>query len=157
MPPSLFLDPAGIDLERTVFDGEAIRQVNPQRHEMEMLDRIVYYDPAAGLIVGVKEVRPDGFWVRGHFPGRPVFPGVLMIEAAAQLAAFYINKVQDKPRVIGFAAVDDVRFRRQLVPGDKFVVVGRQRVLREKLGCLETQGLVNGNLAFSATITGMAI
>ena len=71
-------------------DREAIRQVNPQRFEMEQLTAIVYVDPVNHVIVGYKDVRHDEFWVRGHMPDYPLLPGVLMCEAAAQLCSYYI-------------------------------------------------------------------
>ena len=86
MPPELHFDLAKIDFSNVVADLDAIRKVNPQRFEMEQLDAIVMVDFAQKLIVGYKDVRFDEFWVRGHMPGYPLMPGVLMCEAAAQLA-----------------------------------------------------------------------
>src|SRR5262249_51826053 len=91
MPPPLHLDPTQIDLEHVVADQEAIRKVNPQRFEMEMLTAIVLFDPEQNLIAGYKDVRADEFWVRGHMPDYPLMPGVLMCEAAAQLCAYYVG------------------------------------------------------------------
>ena len=84
MPPTSLFDMTGIDLDRVLYDREAIRACNPQRGDMEMLDAIVHAKPESGQIIGYKDIRPDEFWVQGHIPGRPLFPGVLMIEAAAQ-------------------------------------------------------------------------
>ena len=86
MPPQFVFDIAGIDLSKVVYDQEAIRAANPQRGEMEMLNSIVYAEPSLGRIVGYKDVRADEFWVPGHIPGRPLLPGVLMLEAAQCLA-----------------------------------------------------------------------
>ena len=80
MPSRLFIDLSTIDLDRVIYDVEAIEQVNLQRYEMRHLDGIVHLDPEAGYVVGFKDVTDDEFWVRGHIPGRPLFPGVLMIE-----------------------------------------------------------------------------
>src|SRR3712207_1639761 len=89
MPPPLILDPAQLDLNSVLADREAIRQVNLQRYEMEQLDAICLLDPERHLIAGYKDVRAEEFWVRGHFPDYPLLPGVLICEAAAQLACYY--------------------------------------------------------------------
>ena len=89
MPPELHLDLSKLDCGRVVADQEAIRQINPQRHEMEQLTAIVHVNREQHLIAGYKDVRPDEFWVKGHMPDYPLLPGVLMCEAAAQLCSYY--------------------------------------------------------------------
>src|SRR5215472_4710000 len=113
MPPELHFDPLKLDLNNVVADKEAIRAVNPQRYEMEQLSAIVHVDTEQGIIAGYKDVRPDEFWVRGHMPGDPLLPGVLMCEAAAQLASFYIVKYSGIlfGNFIAFGGLEDVRFR----------------------------------------------
>ena len=86
MPPKLLVDLTQIDLDQVTISIEEIREVNAQRYEMEQLLGIITHRPDEGYVVGFKDVRDDEFWVRGHIPGRPLLPGVLMIEAAAQLA-----------------------------------------------------------------------
>ena len=75
----------------------SVRAVNPHRFEMEMLSAVVLLDPARKLVVGYKDLTAQDFWVRGHMPGYPLFPGVLMCEAAAQLCCYYTTsqKVTD--------------------------------------------------------------
>src|ERR1051326_3531250 len=114
MPPQFLFDISGIDLSRVLFDQEQIRQANPQRGDMEMLNGVVYAAPDAGRIIGYKDVREDEFWVAGHIPGRPLLPGVLMIEAAAQLASFYTRLYDGWKGFIGFGGVDDCKFRQQV-------------------------------------------
>src|SRR5579862_8779486 len=92
MPPTLLYDISAIDLNRVLYDKQAILEVNPQRGDMVHLDAIVHADPSEGRVIGYKDVRPDEFWVPVHIPGRPLLPGVLMIESAAQLASFYTSK-----------------------------------------------------------------
>jgi len=136
----------GIDLDRVLYDREAIRACNPQRGDMEMLDAIVHAKPESGQIIGYKDIRPDEFWVQGHIPGRPLFPGVLMIEAAAQVASFYTKKFLNLEGFIGFGACDNVKFRGQVVPGNRLYVVGLKTFFRHRrVGC-DMQGLVDGNL-----------
>src|SRR5947209_175103 len=126
MPPPLHVNPSRLDLAHVVADKEAIRRVNPQRFEMEQLDAIVLLDPVQHLVAGYKDVRPDEFWVRGHMPGYPLMPGVLMCEAAAQLCAYYITThglmYGD---YIGFGGLENVRFRGVVRPGDRLLLVGK--------------------------------
>src|SRR5437870_6971315 len=123
MPPQLLFDISRIDLRHIEFDQEVVRQNNPHRGDMEMLNGIVWADHPAGQILGFKDVRPDEFWVSGHIPGRPLFPGVLMIEAAAQLASFYTKKFLGWNGFVGFGGVSEAKFRQQVVPADRLSVL----------------------------------
>jgi 3-hydroxyacyl-[acyl-carrier-protein] dehydratase len=157
MPPQYIFDLTEIDLNRIVYDQEAIRAANPQRGDMEMLDAIVHARPENGEIIGYKDVRPDEFWVEGHIPGRPLFPGVLMIEAAAQLASFYTKVFLKLEGFIGFGAVDNVKFRGQVLPGNRLYVIGKKTFFRHRrVGC-DMQGMVDGNLVFEAQVTGVQL
>ena len=100
MPPEAIFDVTTVDLSRVLANREAIRAVNPQRFELEQLDAIVLIEPPQNLIVGYKDVRPDEFWVRGHFPNGPLLPGVLMCEAAAQLCSYFAI-AQGAPWLVG--------------------------------------------------------
>ena len=84
MAPPLILDLKHIDLNHVAYDIEAIRKINPHRHEMEQLTSVIYADPNPPTLVGLKEVTMNEFWVRGHIPGEPIMPGVIMLEAAAK-------------------------------------------------------------------------
>ena len=95
MPPELHFDLAQIDFTRVVGDAEAIRKVNPQRFEMEQLDGVVHLDIVNKIVIGYKDVRYDEFWVRGHMPGYPLLPGVLMCEASAQLCSLRDDAARD--------------------------------------------------------------
>jgi 3-hydroxyacyl-[acyl-carrier-protein] dehydratase len=154
MPPQFLFDLAGIDLNRVVFDREAIRQFNPQRGQMEQLDSIVYVDEATERIIGFKDVRDDEFWVTGHIPGRPLLPGVIMIECGAQLASFYTRKIMGWTGFIGFGGVEDCKFRRQVTPGQRLYLIGQKVWERHRrMGC-HVQGIVDGSIVFEATIIG---
>jgi 3-hydroxyacyl-[acyl-carrier-protein] dehydratase len=158
MPPELLLDPAQIDLNQIVADREAIRRVNQQRFEMEQLTAIVHLDPAQHLVIGYKDVGTDEFWVRGHLPGYPLLPGVLMCEAAAQLCSYYIatQKIMGGD-FIGFGGMDNVRFRAPVRPGDRLVLVGKAiRVNRRQTVC-NVQGFVGATMAFHADIVGVPL
>jgi len=157
MPPSLLVDLDSIDLEHVLMEPEEIRKYNPHRYEMEQLSGVLHLDRDAGRIVAFKEVRDDEFWVRGHIPGRPLLPGVLMVEAAAQMCSLYYKVVQEDSRFLGFGGMDGVKFRGQVAPGDRLILLGRVREIRSRRACFDTQGIVNGRLVMEARITGMPI
>jgi 3-hydroxyacyl-[acyl-carrier-protein] dehydratase len=157
MAPPLLVDLTAVDLDRVVLAIEDIRQLNPHRYEMEQLTAVVHLDAEKGQIVAVRDVRPDEFWVRGHIPGRPLLPGVLMIEAAAQMCSVYYKHVQKDPRFLGFGGVDGVKFRGQVVPGDRLLLLGQALEIRNRRAVFDTQGVVGERLVFEARITGMPI
>jgi len=157
MPPLLLVDLAKIDLGRVLMPIEEIRRYNPHRYEMEQLNGVIHLDREAGLIVAFKDVRDDEFWVRGHIPGRPLMPGVLMVEAAAQMCSLYYKVATGDPRFLGFGGVDAVKFRGRVVPGDRLILLGRAVEIRNRRARFDTQGVVNGNLVFEAHITGMPV
>ena len=155
MPPQLLFDIAGLDLSKDVFDQKAIRECNPHRGDMEMLNGVVYIDESHHRLIGYKNVRSDEFWVSGHIPGRPLLPGVLMIETAAQLAAFYARKFIGWKGFVGFGGVEDCRFRQQVVPPTRMYVLGEQIWQRHGRLYCAMQGIVKGNLVFETKIIGM--
>src|SRR5690606_20506412 len=127
---------------------------NPQRGDMEHLNAIVWSDPSQGRIIGYKDVGENEFWVPGHIPGRPLLPGVLMIEAAAQLASFYTRKFVGWEGFIGFGGADDIRFRTFVQPGKRLYLLAEKQWQRHKRIECKIQGIVDGSLAFEATIVG---
>jgi 3-hydroxyacyl-[acyl-carrier-protein] dehydratase len=158
MPPPLLLDPAQLDLNRVVADQEAIRKINQQRFEMEQLTAVVLMDPAQHLVAGFKDVRADEFWIRGHMPNYPLVPGVLMCEAAAQLCSYYIGSHHLLGGdFLGFGGLENVRFRGQVRPGDRLVMIAKAtRVHRRQITC-HVQGFVGSTMVFHADIIGMPI
>jgi 3-hydroxyacyl-[acyl-carrier-protein] dehydratase len=155
MPPQTLFDISGIDLNQIAFDQEEIRRCNPQRGHMEMLNAIVYANSESGRLIGYKDIAHDAFWVEGHIPGRPILPGVMMIEAGAQLASFFTRKFIKWDGFIGFGGVDDCKFRLSVEPGKRMYVIGQRIWHRHGRICCKIQGLVDGNIAFEATITGV--
>lgn len=150
-------DPAAIDRRTVLFSKTEILETLPQRHEFEQLDAIVAYDPENKLIAGVREPKEDEFWTRGHLPGRPIFPGVLMVEAAAQLCSFYCYKTFEERASCGFGGADHVRFRRLVRPGDRMLLIGRAQIATPRRCLFTTQGLVGDDVVFEATIIGVAL
>jgi len=132
----------------TVHTTREIESLIPHRWPFLLVDRIVEYDPDAKRIVGIKAVTATEWFFQGHFPGLPVMPGVLQVEALAQTMAVYVAKQPGFGDRMGlFAGIDDVRFKRIVVPGDTL----RLEVAMEKLGSRFGKGRavasVNGEVA----------
>ena len=159
MPPQTLYDIDEIDFESPVFTLEDIRDVNPQREEMEQLTAIVHIDRESHGLVGYKDVTREEFWCRGHMPDYPLMPGVIQCEAAAQLANFYARKYDMLGGdFLGFGGMDAVRFRAPVLPGSRLVLMARMVKLRRgRRAEFEFQGFVDGRMAFSGQMIGVPI
>jgi len=157
MPPPVILDPSTLDFSRLIADRDEILRVNPHRHEFALLDGIVYCDTEASVFAGFHDVREDAWWVRAHIPGRPLFPGVLMIEVAAQLASFITHHYLGTGGFTGFAGVDRVKFRGTITPPARYVVIGRGKTVRSRRTVCDAQGFVGNTMVFEGKITGMPV
>ena len=106
---SPIIDFSEFDYDKIVADKEKIFEVNPHRHELALLDAVLLIDNER--LVGYLDVPEDVFWVRGHFPGRPLMPGVLITEVAAQCTSYLgtVNGIRGDA-VIGLAGLDKVKF-----------------------------------------------
>ena len=156
MPRPPIIDPATIDTSTTQYGIEAIRKFNRQRYEMEQLTAIVSVDLEKRLIIAYKDISKDEFWTRGHIPGRPLMPGVVMCEAVAQAASFLIAQcVKDLKDFVGFGGLDGVRFRGEVKPGDRFVIVGQIESLRRAYAVMNAQAFVGTRMVFEGTIIGV--
>lgn len=158
MPPALHFDLAQLDLTRVEADKQAIRDILPQRFEMEQLDSIVHVDPEQHLVIGYKDVKPDEFWVRGHMPGYPLMPGVLICEAAAQLCSFYVGlRKIFHGDFIGFGGMENVRFRGPVKPGDRLVLVGKGLKIHRRQMLFNVQGFVGTTMVFHGDVMGLPL
>lgn len=157
MPQDIFIDIRTLDLNKPILDIEAIRAVIPHRYEMEQLCGILKFDTDQRIIVGYKDVTNNEFWVQGHIPGRPLMPGVIMLEAAAQLCTYYYKQTTKDNRFLGFGGIDDVKFRGKVVPGDKLILIAKNKELRSRRAVFDTQGVVDGKLVFEGIIIGMVV
>ncbi len=158
MPPPLLFDLSNIDLTaEPLFDKVAINKVNMQRFEMQQLDGILWYDKEKFLILGYKDVTENEFWIRGHIPGRPIMPAVIMIEAAAQLSSFFVKQVYELRGFIGFASIESAKFRTIVEPGQRLYLLAHiTRFKRRKYTC-HVQGIVGDTMVFETVVSGLNV
>jgi len=155
MPPKPLFDLSLVDTSIVIADRDAIYSLNPHRYEFQQLDGLYLCDQASGCMAGYRDVRDDEFWVRGHIPGRPIFPGVLMIESGAQLVSYFMLRKSPGKGFLGFGGVDGVKFRGTVVPGDRVVLLGKMLETRPRRCVGATQAYVGTRLVFEGVITGM--
>ena len=158
MPPSLLFDLSKIDLTaEPLFDRDAILEVNPQNFEMQQLDGILWYDKDKRLILGYKDVTEKEFWIRGHIPGRPLMPAVIMVECAAQLLSFFVRRIYEVDAFIGFAGIESAKFRSMVVPGQRLYLLGHMTKYKRRKYSAYIQGVVDGAMVFETTVSGMKV
>ncbi|MEX0586217.1 MAG: 3-hydroxyacyl-ACP dehydratase FabZ family protein [Pirellulales bacterium] len=153
------VDLAKLDFGHPLADADAIRRLNPQRFEMEQLTAVIFEDHAKYICVGYKDVSHEEFWVRGHMPGMPLLPGVLMCESAAQLASYFTQKLDllGTP-MVGFGGLEEVKFRAPVIPGDRLVIIVQMtKVSRGRMIVCRFQGFVRDTLVVEGLIKGIPL
>lgn len=153
------VDPDSIDFSNVIADTNEIRKYNPQRFEMEQLTAIVYEDPVKVVCVGYKDISENEFWVRGHMPGMPLMPGVVMLEAVAQVCCYCSHKYKLLGEsMVGFGGLEDVRFRDPVLPGSRLVVMCELlKVRKPRLIVCRFQGIVEKNIVVEGVLKGIPI
>lgn len=153
----LLFDLSQIDLGQTYMPKEAIQKNNPQRYEFDLVDRIVFGDPVHKRGLACTHLAADAWWTRGHIPGRPLFPGVLMIETAAQTAGCLIKVLNPELQFIGFIGVEEAKFRGQVVPPGDYYTLSEITDVRRRMFTCACQGVYQDEVVFEGSITGMQI
>jgi len=137
----------------TVLDTRAIQEILPHRYPFLLVDRIVELTPGV-RIVGVKQVTINEHFFQGHFPGAPVMPGVLILEAMAQVGAVYaLQQLEGRDdKLVLFSGIDNGRFRRPVVPGDTLRITVTPVRVGHRVQKMHGEAHVEGQLAAEADI-----
>src|SRR5256714_13153648 len=140
-------------MAQTTLGREEVEAILPHREPFLLIDEVIELEPGE-RVVARKRVRPDEWYLAGHFPGRPVMPGGLIVEAMAQAGAVAVlSQEENRGRLALFAGIDDVRFKRIGEPGDELELECRLEAVRGPIGKGKATAKVDGQLAARGTLT----
>jgi len=136
------------------FSIQEILDFLPHRYPFLLIDRVVEFEPAKRL-VAIKNVTINEPFFQGHFPGYPIMPGVLVVEAMAQAGAFImLAAIEDrKSKLAVFTGIEKAKFRKPVTPGDQLRIEVDVLAMRSRAGRIAGRAFVEGKLACEATLT----
>jgi 3-hydroxyacyl-[acyl-carrier-protein] dehydratase len=138
---------------QTPFGREGIEAIIPHRDPFLLVDEVLELEPGVRCVAR-KTVRAEEWYLAGHFPGRPVMPGVLMVEGLAQAGALAVLALEEnRGKLALFAGIDDVRFKRIVEPGDELIYECSLEAVRGPVGRGRARATVEGKLAVRGTLT----
>ena len=154
MPPALLCDLDKIDLTKVLLDRAKIAEILPHRDNLALIDALVHHDTKETLAVGRMDVPHEAFWTSGHFPGHPLLPGVILVEAAAQvsLIAYKLGVPEIASRLVVFGGIENVRFRGGVRPGDRVHLVIKMIDMSKRAARAHTQAVVGGKLVYDGEV-----
>lgn len=138
----------------SVMNTTEIMEVLPHRYPFLMVDRIIEMDQEAGTVVGIKNLTMNEEFFQGHFPGNPVMPGVLQMEAMAQVAGVMLNSREGNAgKTAYFMSMNKVKFRKIVVPGDQLRIEIEPLRIRSRMATVQGKAYVDGDLVSQAELT----
>lgn len=158
--PAVLVDLAAYDLSQDVLEDAKIREMLPHAHEFKLIDGVCHLDLEAGTCIAYKDWDEDAWWGRGHIPGRPLMPGVLLVEGAAQAATILMkcHEGWGADRFIGLGGLDDVRFRGQVVPPGRLYYASRLgKRSGNRMARYPAQAFYEGKLVMDMTLLGVML
>lgn len=156
MPPPLLIDLDTVDLNAVALTKPQIYELLPHRHEFQVLSGVCTYDLPSQRIITYVDITSQDWWVKAHVEGRPLLPGVLMLEMAAQSAAV-LAKLAGNNEFLGFGGVEECKFREQIVPPARLYLLCVGVDYRSRRIISNVQGVRDGRLVLEAQITGLTI
>jgi 3-hydroxyacyl-[acyl-carrier-protein] dehydratase len=144
-----------MDLEpgqQTILDAKKIAQILPHRYPFLLVDRIVHLDLEGSTIIGVKNVTMNEQFFNGHFPGVPIMPGVLILEALAQTGGILVHQKLQTDKIAVLLTVNNAKFRKPVIPGDVLFLHIEGLHVSFKGGKVQAKAMVNDHMVVEAEI-----
>jgi len=135
-----------------ILDVKEITKILPHRYPFLLVDRIIHLNLAENVIIGQKNVTANEQFFQGHFPGVPIMPGVLILEALAQTGGILVHQKGHNKKIAVLLSVNNAKFRRPVVPGDVLILHASGQHLSNKGGRIVAKAMVNDQLAVQAEI-----
>ncbi len=143
---------SNISQRASVFDIKDILKILPHRYPFLLVDRIVEMNLEENLIIGIKNVTVNEYFFQGHFPGVPIMPGVLILEALAQAGGILVHQKTSDDKTALLLNVNNAKFRKPVVPGDVLILHAEGIHISNKAGKIRAKALVNDQVVTEAEI-----
>jgi 3-hydroxyacyl-[acyl-carrier-protein] dehydratase len=135
-----------------LLNVKEIAKILPHRYPFLLVDRIVYLDLEENMIIGQKNVTANEQFFQGHFPGVPIMPGVLILEALAQAGGVLVHKKCHSEKIAVLLNINNAKFRRPVVPGDVLMLHAKGLYISNKGGRVLAKATVNDQIAVEAEV-----